>query len=262
MKTPFVLTISNRKGGTGKTTTAVNLAAEGAQRGWRVLLIDLDTQGNSAFGVGVKINKHTKTLHQIFCDRHANLIEARVKTLLPNLDFIPADVDFNGIGALQDVHILKKALAVDEIQSSYDLIILDTPPSLDLLLMNAMAAANGVVIPLVPHFLSAEGVKQLSRLFFRMATGVNRDLKLMGFVPVMVNPKTRMHRAIMEGISNQYGRDKVFRGIRTDIKLAEAFSAGQPILHYAKNSRGAKDYAYLFDQIGDVWTDFKNINKI
>jgi chromosome partitioning protein len=257
MKVPFVLTVSNRKGGTGKTTTAVNLAAEGAARGWRVLLIDLDTQGNSAFGVGVKVTKSMLNAHRIFNDKQAGLVDAILEDVVPNLDFIPADVDFNGIGALQDVHRLKQALSVSEIQTRYDLIVLDTPPSLDLLLMNAMAVAKGVVIPLVPHFLSAEGVKQLSRLFFRMAIGVNKDLKLMGFVPVMVNPKTRMHRDIMDGIAKQYGRDKVFRGIRTDIKLAEAFAAGLPILRYAKSSRGASDYAYLFDQIGDVWPEFR-----
>jgi chromosome partitioning protein len=261
---PFVLTISNRKGGTGKTTTSVNIAAEAALSGLRVLLIDLDTQGHSNLGFGVTVNKGQATAHDLF-RQQANqdaLMRAIVATPVPNVWLAPADHSFDGLDATRDLTRLRLALALPEIAQRFDVIILDTPPSLDVLLMNAMAAANAVLIPVLPHVLSSEGVKQLIRLFFRMATSTNPSLKLMGFVPVMLNLRTGLHRDVMDTLSNQYGKDRIFRGIRTDISLAEAFGKGQPIQLYDPRSRGAQDYRYLWEQMLDAWPSLRQLKQL
>ncbi|MBD3767393.1 MAG: ParA family protein [Gammaproteobacteria bacterium] len=259
MTRPFILTISNRKGGTGKTTTAVNIAAEAAIRGGRVLLVDLDTQGHSNLGFGIAVSKGQATAHDIFRAnaRLGVLATAIVETNLPGLSLVPADHTFDGLDSIRDMDRLRRELALPEISQRFDLIILDTPPSLDILLMNAMAAANAVLIPVLPHILSSEGVKQLIRLFFKIATSVNADLKLMGFVPVMLNLRTGLHRDVMNSLSTQYGKERIFRGIRSDISLAEAFGKGQPIQHYDPKSRGAQDYRYLWEEMLDAWPELR-----
>jgi chromosome partitioning protein len=259
MSQPFVLTISNRKGGTGKTTTAVNIAAEAAIQGFRVLLVDLDTQGHSNLGFSIAVDKGQATAHDVFrpSSKLGVLATAIVETGLPGLSLAPADHAFDGLDSIRDMDRLRQELALPAISQQFDLIILDTPPSLDILLMNAMAAANAVLIPVLPHILSSEGVKQLIRLFFKIATSVNADLKLMGFVPVMLNLRTGLHRDVMDSLSTQYGKERIFRGIRTDISLAEAFGKGQPIQHYDPKSRGAQDYKYLWEQMLDAWPELR-----
>lgn len=255
MKQPFVLTISNRKGGTGKTTTAVNIAAEAALRGMRVLLIDLDTQGHSNLGFGVTVAQGQPTAHDVFRQKSplGVLPDAIVETQFTNVWLAPADHGFDGLDASRELDRLKREIQQASIADRFDFIILDTPPSLDILLMNAMSAANAVLVPVLPHILSSEGVKQLIRLFFKIATSVNADLKLMGFVPVMLNLRTLLHREVMGALANQYGKERIFRGVRTDISLAEAFGKGMPIQLYDDKSRGAQDYRYLWEEMLDAW---------
>jgi chromosome partitioning protein len=259
MKQPFVLTISNRKGGTGKTTTSVNIAAEAALRGMRVLLIDLDTQGHSNLGFSVSVAQGQATAHDVFRqDVPLGVLSAAiVGTQFNNVWLAPADHSFDGLDASRELDRLKREIQQTSIADRFDLIILDTPPSLDILLMNAMSAANAVLVPVLPHILSSEGVKQLIRLFFKIATSVNSDLKLMGFVPVMLNLRTLLHREVMDTLSKQYGKNRIFRGIRTDIALAEAFGKGMPIQSYSDKSRGAQDYRYLWEEMVEAWPSLR-----
>jgi chromosome partitioning protein len=145
----------------------------------------------------------------------------------------------------RDQGLLSQALAEPAITDAFDLVILDTPPSLDILLLNALRAAHGVIVPYVPHPLSLEGVKQLMRVLFMIKSGENPDLKIYGLLPVMVAEHIREHRAITGEIEHQFGAPKVLAGIRTDIKLAESFGTGQPIRIYAPKSRAAEDFAAL-----------------
>jgi len=248
-----VLTVSNRKGGSGKSTTTVNLAAEWAARGVRTLVVDLDTQGHSGLGLGVAAPRGGPTAHHIFRPGGGDLLDAVTPTAWPGLFCAPADPLFDGSDGPAALDTLSCQLHRPEVAQRFDVVILDTPPSLDFVLMNAMTAADGVLIPLLPHTLSGEGVKQLSRLFFRIASTENPRLRLVGLLPVMHNARIGHHRTMLAEIAHQFGQDRILRGIRSDILLAEAFSAGRPIRAFAPRSRGAMDYFLLADELIRLW---------
>ncbi|CAK0766522.1 chromosome partitioning protein [Gammaproteobacteria bacterium] len=251
---PLIVSISNRKGGTGKTTTAVNLAAEWANRGLRTLLVDLDSQGHAALGVGVIPTRNQPTVHRIFQDPEFSLIQAICPSVVEHLAVVPADQTFeHSAPPTTDLLLLRRQLDRPEVRERFDLVVLDTPPSLDFLLMNALAAAQGVLIPLLPHHLAGEGVKQLARLFFKIASTVNPDLKLFGLLPVMVDLHINLHRAVIAETSRQFGAARLLRAIRIDIRLAEAFAAQRPIRMFSPKSRGAMDYQLLASELLTLW---------
>lgn len=244
-----VLVITNRKGGAGKTTVSVNIAAEFASRGRRVLLVDLDSQGHCAVGLGVKVEIGQKTVHDIFSSTSLHLKDIVCETAIPNLFLLPANPTFQHHHSGSDEKQLARALSNDAIAKQFDLVIIDTPPSLDNLLLNALSAAHWVLVPYVPHPLSFEGVRQLVRVLFKVISERNPKLKILGFLPVMTANHIRQHRQVTEQVTKQFGALRVLTGIRTDIKLAEAFSAGKPVRSYAPKSRGAEDFAELADAL-------------
>jgi chromosome partitioning protein len=248
------LVISNRKGGTGKSSTSVNLAAEMAADGQRVLLIDLDTQGHCALGLGVKVTRESPTLHGFLAQRNS-LKQAVLETDWPRLHLIAADtLADHGVGANREM-LLNEALIDEGLREAYDTIILDTPPSLDGLLLNALCAADRVLVPFVPHFLSGEGVRQLARVIFRVASrGQNDRLKVLGFLPIMIDLRIGQHRDVRSGVSHQFGAARILPGIRTDIRVAEAFAAGKPVREHAPKSRAAADYAAVAAAVESLWS--------
>lgn len=253
MDRPYILTVSNRKGGSGKSTTVVNLAAEWAAVGNRVLVVDLDTQGHSGLGLGVSVASEAKTAHDVFRDPDFDLADAIVPTTTANIDCAPADHMFDGLGAMRKPSMFKRKLEAASLRGRYDLIVIDTPPALDYLLINALAAADGVLVPMLPHALSAEGVRQLARLLYRIATLINPDLNLVALVPVMLNPLIRHHRDVIHAMQAELGRDRLLSGIRTDITLAEAFARRQPVRAFAPRCRGALDYGTLAGELPHLW---------
>ncbi len=240
-----VLAVSNRKGGTGKTTVSVNVAAELSANGCRVLLIDMDTQGHCAVGLGFKMSKDMTTIHSLFRNSETSLEAAIHPTHFDRLSLMPADPLFEHGEGLRDETILKTILAKPEIVNRFDAVILDTPPSHDILLLNALIAANWLMVPYVPHPLSFEGVRQLTRVLLKIISGSNKSLKVLGFLPVMVSDHIRVHRKVKHNISQQFGSSKILPGIRSDISLAESFAHGKPIHYYAPKSRAAEDFAQL-----------------
>lgn len=242
---PSIIVISNRKGGTGKTTVSVNIAAELAARGRRVLLVDLDTQGHCAVGFGIKVNKDTATVHDIFRRADAKLFAAVQPTAYENLSLAPADPLFEHGEGLRDGGLLKRALAEEEIVQRFDAVILDTPPSHDILLLNALISANWVVVPYMPHPLASEGARQLMRVLFKIISSSNQQLRLAGFLPMMANDNIRIHRSVNRDVAHQFGASRMLPIIRNDIRLAEAFGAGKPVRYYAPQSRAAEDFARL-----------------
>jgi chromosome partitioning protein len=244
------LVVTNRKGGTGKTATAVNLAAEFAARGHRVLLIDLDTQSHCALGLGIKLAKETPTVHGFFAGKHS-LASAIQQTQWQNLNLIPANPLFEHGSGNKDELLLSNTLIKEQILQRYDILILDTPPSLDSLLLNALYSADRVLVPFLPHFLAGEGVKQLTRVLFRV--GSNRTTEqspmLVAFLPVMFDNRIGQHKKVIGGVSSQFGAMRLLPGIRNDIRVAESFSVGCPIRIYSPKSRAAQDYNLLTDAV-------------
>lgn len=244
-----VIAISNRKGGSGKTASAVNLAAVLAAAGRRVLLIDLDTQGHCALGLGVKTTRQTRTVHHLFADG-SRLRDALQATAWPGLSLLPANPLFEHGSGSQQPGLLRQALQQEGLLDDFDLIVIDTPPTLDALLLNALDAAQWVLVPFVPHFLSGEGVRQLARTLFRLASsGQHPDLRLLGFLPVMCDTRISLHRRTMDQVGLQFGVLRVLQSVRNDIRLAESFAAGQPLSHFAPRSRAAQDYAVVAAQV-------------
>ena len=250
---PFVIAIANRKGGAGKTTTAVNLAAALARAGVDTLLIDMDTQGHAGLGLGVAPGKIGASVHDIFRHGPQALLPAIRSTAVAHLDLAPADSLFEHAGQQTDPRLLAEALKAPAICQRYRVVIVDTPPSLDALLINALSAANGIVIPFVPHPLAAEGVRQFARLFFRIRMETNPGLKILALAPVQANLTIVLHRQVIDQLRHQFGAERLTGFIRPDIKLAEAFAAGKPIFDYAPRSRGAQDYALFAAELRRLW---------
>ncbi|GAB6161593.1 ParA family protein [Desulfothermus naphthae] len=246
-----IISIANRKGGTGKTTTALNLGAEEAARGKKTLLIDLDTQGHLAWGLGFKGEKDFPVyIHKLFEDKNFDLKDAVYETSFENLYLAPSDVNFiNNPQKKIEVDLLKRSLDKYIKENNIDMVIIDTPPTLDIFMLSALVASDVVLIPFLPHFLAAVGVKQMAKLFYKVAVKYNTNLRLLGLVPVMVNKRIGMHKKVIEELTKVFGKNRMLRGIRTNVKLAEAFLAGIPVRYYAPKSAGSMDYYLLTEEI-------------
>lgn len=257
----LVVTIANRKGGTGKTTTAVNLATQWGKKGLKTLLIDLDTQGHAAIGLGAtQVQDKSKTIHELFRNESVLLNDVVKKTSIENVSIAPADTDF--VVQKMDELRIRHAIYAHGNELLYDRIVIDTPPTLDGLLYNGLAAANGVVVPFVPHHLAEIGVKQLAKLFYQVATRHNSNLSLFGLLPVMYDRKIKLHQRVLKALGKQFGVKRIMRGIRTNIKLAEAFEAQKPISHFAPNCPGAMDYQLMASELEIAFNLKKGIEVV
>ncbi len=248
-----VIAVANRKGGTGKTSSAVNLAAEMAARGLRTVLIDLDTQGHAGISVGLRTALGAPSIHDLFRGDEPPLPAPPAPTGLDNLWLAPADREFDGEVTPSHYPRLARTLEHTDWADGFERVVVDTPPSLGGLLMSALHAADAALIPFVPHHLSAEGVRQLAGLFFRVASEPDRRLSGLALLPTLIDPRIRMHREVLDDMARQFGEWRLLRGIRTDIRVAEASRAGRPVRLYAPRSRGAMDYWMLYEELERLW---------
>lgn len=242
-----VISITNQKGGVGKTTTAINLAACIAMRGYRVLLIDSDPQGNATSGVGINRNKLKYCMYNLLIDQvraEEIICSSRVK----KMDVLPATIQLAGAEIELAVrgnreYCLKEA--IEPIRNRYDYIFIDCPPSLGMLTVNALTASQSVIIPLQCEYYALEGLSQLIDTIARVKKGINPSLKVEGIVFTMFDARTNLSIQVVDEVKSHF-RKEVYRSIiPRNVRLSEAPSHGKPIVVYDPRSKGAEVYQDL-----------------
>ena len=241
-----VIAIANQKGGVGKTTTTINLSTILAKKGKKVLLIDADPQGNATSGVG--IDQEIKlSIYDVLIDE-TEIKEAIIKTQIKNLDVCPSNIDLAGaevelVSMMSREQRLKEKL--DIIKNEYDYIIIDCPPSLGLITLNAFTASDSVLIPVQCEYYALEGLGQLLNTVNLVKKHLNKNLEIEGALLTMFDSRTNLAKQVVDEVKKYFG-DKVYKTvIPRNVKLSEAPSYGMPIILYDARSKGAKCYDKL-----------------
>lgn len=242
-----ILAVANKKGGTGKSTTVVNLAAEFAVRGHAVLVVDLDAQGHAGLGFGHVAPRGAKTAHDVLRHPNAVLADAVVTTTVANVDLLPADREFDGDVRVSDPCRLARALA--PLTADYDVVLIDTPPSAPRLIVAALMTAEMVLIPTLLDHLSNDGVGQFLRAYHGVVSRHNSSLTEALIVPTRVDLRSSMQKAVLSSIASCHGRSRLSAGVRIDVSVAEAFGACCPLRQWRPSARAVADFAHLADDI-------------
>ncbi len=246
-----ILAITNQKGGVGKTTTTINLAASLALAGRRVLLVDLDPQGNATMGSGVDKRTLEATVYQALLGQ-TSLAQVRARSQAGNYDVIPANRELAG-AEVEMVDLdrretrLKEALV--DLEGQYDFVLIDCPPALNLLTVNALVAAHAVMIPMQCEYYALEGLSDLVNTVKKVRANLNPGLDIEGLLRTMYDPRNTLGQQVSDQLQQHFG-DKVYRTvIPRNVRLAEAPSYGMPVLSYDRQSKGALAYLALAGEI-------------
>lgn len=246
-----IIAIANQKGGVGKTTTAINLSACLAEKGQKVLAIDMDPQGNMSSGLGLDKNSVEKTIYDLIIGE-SEVEEVLQKNALENLDILPANVDLSAaeielIGIDEKEYIVKKAIG--KIKDAYDYVIIDCPPSLSMLTINAMTTADSVLVPIQCEYYALEGLSQLIHTVELVKERLNPVLEIEGVVFTMYDARTNLSLQVVENVKDNLQQNIYKTIIPRNIRLAEAPSYGMPINQYDAKSAGADSYRRLADEV-------------
>ena len=256
------IAIANQKGGVGKTTTAINLSACIAEQGYKVLTIDIDPQGNTTSGLGVDKSKLKRTVYQLLIDE-CTIEQCMYESIVDNLFIIPSDVNLAGaeielIGIEDREYILNTH--VSKIRDFFDYIIIDCPPSLNTLTINALTTANSVIVPIQCEFYALEGLSQLVHTINLVKERLNPNLEMEGVVFTMYDARTNLSLQVVENVRANLEHDIYKSIIPRNVRLAEAPSHGLPINLYDPKSQGAEAYRALAEEV--IKKDEKEVKEI
>lgn len=246
-----IIAIANQKGGVGKTTTSTNLSACLAEAGKKVLVVDIDPQGNATSGLGVDKNELENTIYEMFIDE-CELEDCLLENVLDNLSILPSNVNLSGaeidlIGIDRREFVLKDKLK--GIKENYDFIIIDCPPSLNMLTVNAMTAADSVLVPIQCEYYALEGLSQLVHTINLVKQRLNPDLEMEGVVFTMYDARTNLSLEVVENVKKNLQQNVYKTIIPRNIRLAESPSHGMPINMYDSKSVGAESYRLLAQEV-------------
>ena len=246
-----IIAVANQKGGVGKTTTSINLAACLAEKGKKVLAVDMDPQGNLTSGLGVDKDSVEKSIYELIIGE-VDIKEVINKEVLENLDIIPTSIDLSAaeielIGVDDKEYILRNA--IDQLKDQYDFVIIDCPPSLSMLTINAMTTADSVIVPIQCEYYALEGLSQLIHTVELVKDRLNSKLEIEGVVFTMYDARTNLSLQVVENVKDNLQQNIYKTIIPRNIRLAEAPSYGLPINKYDPKSTGAESYMRLADEV-------------